>query len=109
MIYHFNCILMLFLSMFLMSCESYGPGELISPNYDHLIGKIFSQSFFKGRQAFSIIEESEAIQVFQDRSRANGCLLTFGVSRADDVIRFWRIDSGPDTCKVLTRTSHLNQ
>jgi hypothetical protein len=83
--------------------------EWVDVNFDHLIGKSFSESIYKGCQSLTKTEDSDGIEVFQDSRRAGGYILIFGVNKADDSIKYWRVLSGPGTCKVTTRTSHINQ
>ena len=69
------------------------------PNYDRLIGKKFSESVFMGRRIFKVIRDTAVLEELENR-RSDGCILVFGVRKKDDVIEFWRIDSGVNTCKV---------
>lgn len=92
----------------LADCGSAQSDEWIDPNYDHLIGKSFSESIYKGRQALTKTEDSDGVEVFQDSRRDDGCVLIFGVRKADDSIKYWRVLSGPGTCRVTKRTTHIN-
>jgi hypothetical protein len=91
-----------------VACSFAPSEEWVDANYDHLIGKSFSQSIYKGRQVYRKLRETESIEELESR-REDGCVLVFGVRRADDVIEYWRVDSGPNTCKFTTRTRHINQ
>lgn len=88
---------------------SFAPSEeWVDANYDYLIGKSFSQSIYKGRQVYKKLRETESVEELESR-REDGCVLVFGVRKVDDVIDYWRVDSGPNTCKFTKRTRHLNQ
>ncbi|MBI5753072.1 MAG: hypothetical protein HZA59_13160 [Hydrogenophilales bacterium] len=76
------------------------------PNYDDLIGKKFSQSILKGRQVYAVVRETSTLEEFENR-RSDGCILVFGVRKSDDVIEYWRVDSGTGTC--FTRERALNR
>ena len=69
------------------------------PNYNNLIGKNFSESIFKGRQVYKVVRETDSLEELENR-RSDGCILVFGVRKKDDIIVFWRVDSGSGTCKV---------
>ena len=93
------------------ACVSGRAEEWVEPNYDHMMGKNFSSDYLKGRlqdRARLKIRETELHEEFVIR-RSDGCFLIFGVRKIDDVIEYWRVDSGPNTCMVTTRTGHLNQ
>jgi hypothetical protein len=92
----FFCFFIVSLSV---ACAMGEPDVMEAPNYDSLIGKNFSNSIFKGRQVYKKIRETAAIEELENR-RLDGCILVFGVRKTDDVIEYWRIDSGPNTCKV---------
>jgi hypothetical protein len=95
------------IAMILMLACSNGRYDVIHPpNYDNLIGTKFSESVYKGRQVYRRIGESEKVEELQNR-RSDGCLLTFGVRKVDDIIEYWRVDSGPGTC--LVRKTPLNR
>ena len=72
---------------------------MAAPDYDNLIGKSFSASIFKGRQVYKVIRETDTLEELENR-RSDGCILVFGVRKMDDVIQYWRVDSGVGTCKV---------
>lgn len=76
------------------------------PNYDDLIGRKFSESIFKGRQVYAVVRETSALEELENR-RSDGCILVFGVRKSDDVIEYWRVDSGAGTC--FTRERVLNR
>jgi len=76
------------------------------PNYDDLIGKKFSKSIFKGRQIYAVVRETGALEELENR-RSDGCILVFGVRKSDDVIEYWRVDSGAGSC--FTRGRALNR
>jgi hypothetical protein len=76
------------------------------PNYDHLINKSFTQSIFKGRQVFKKVREIEQIEELENR-RKDGCILVFGVHKENDMIKYWRVDSGPGTCFVPRKPSNV--
>ena len=81
---------------------------LEEPNYDNLVGKKFSESVFRGRQVFKIIRVDEVMEELEKR-RSDGCILVFGVRKKDDVIAFWRVDSGAGTCKVAKSPRNWNR
>lgn len=77
---------------------------MVPSNYDHLIGKSFSASIFKGRQVFKVVRETKIVEELENR-RSDGCVIVFGVRKKDDIIEYWRIDSPPGTCQV-TKNPH---
>lgn len=77
-----------------------------APNYDSLVGKKFSESIYKGRQVYKVIHQTDTLEVFENR-RSDGCILVFGVRKEDDVIEYWRVDSGEGTCWVTDRPLNL--
>lgn len=81
------------------SCTAANRNVLESPNYDHLIGKKFSESIYKGRQVYKVIRETDSLEELENR-RSDGCILVFGVRKKDDIVAYWRVDSGVGTCKV---------
>lgn len=89
-----------------VACASAQYEVLETPNHDHLIGKSFSKSIFKGRQVYTKIRETETQEELESR-RSDGCALIFGVRKVDDVIVYWRVEPGVDTCKV--RQKPLNR
>jgi hypothetical protein len=93
--------IVLITSLFI-GCAIGEPDPMEAPNYDNLIGKNFSDSIFKGRHRYKKIRETTTIEELENR-RLDGCILVFGVRKVDDVIEYWRIDSGSDTCKVHKR------
>ena len=93
-----------FMAMVLMcaliaSCARANHSVMELPNYDYLIGKSFSESIFKGRQVYKVVRETDSLEELESR-RSDGCILVFGVRKKDDIILFWRVDSGSGTCKV---------
>lgn len=94
------------LYLILASCSSAQYDVTQPPNYDNLIGKKFSESIFKGRQVYKRVRETDALEELENR-RSDGCILVFGVRKIDDVIEYWRVDSGPGTC--LMRAKALNR
>lgn len=88
------------LCLILTSCSSAQYDVTQPPNYDNLVGKNFSDSIFKGRQVYKKIRETDALEELENR-RSDGCILVFGVRKKDDIIEYWRVDSGLGTC--LTR------
>ena len=81
----------------LISCSNDQYKLIQPPDYDHLIGKSFSESIFKGRQVYRKIRETDTVEELENR-RSDGCILVFGVRKSNDVIEYWRVDSGPGTC-----------
>lgn len=88
-----------FLSLMVTSCSFSDYDVIHLPNYDALIGKKFSSSVFKGRQTFKVVRETDIVDELEER-RSDGCILVFGVRKSDDVIEYWRVDSGAGTCLV---------
>jgi hypothetical protein len=76
------------------------------PNYDHLIGKRFSDVIYKGPKVYRVVRESDTVREFENR-RSDGCIFVFGVRKKDEAIEYWRVDSGPGTC--LERKKPLNR
>lgn len=76
------------------------------PNYDHLIGRNFSESIYKGREIYKLVRITDSVEELENR-RSDGCILVFGVRKTNDVIEYWRVDSGPGTC--FTRKKALNR
>lgn len=91
--------------LILTSCSSAQYDVTQPPDYDNLIGKKFSEAVFKGRQVYKKIGETDVLEELENR-RSDGCILVFGVRKMDDVIEYWRVDSGPGTC--LTSRKSLN-
>lgn len=91
---------------FLVGCATgqYDVTEI--PNADHLVGKHFSSSIFKGRQVYTRISETETLEELENR-RSDGCALIFGVQKSDDVILYWRVEPSPERCRV--RRKPLNR
>lgn len=83
----------------LPSCASARQDVMVPPDYDSLIGKSFSASIYKGRQVYKVIRETDTLEELENR-RSDGCILVFGVRKNDDVIQYWRVDSGVGTCAV---------
>jgi hypothetical protein len=81
----------------LISCSSDQYKLTQPPNYDYLIGKSFSESIFMGGKVYKKIRETDTIEELEER-RSDGCILVFGVRKSNDVIEYWRVDSGPGTC-----------
>lgn len=92
--------------MILASCASAEYDVTQPPDYDNLVGKDFSESIFKGRLVYKKIRETSTLEELENR-RSDGCILVFGVRKIDDVIEYWRVDSGPGTC--FTRSKALNR
>ena len=94
------------LGVFLSACanDPYSLSE--PPNYDGLVGKHFSESIFRGREVYRAVREIGAVEELESR-RSDGCILVFGVRKADDIIEYWRVDSGAGTC--LVRKQPLNR
>lgn len=91
---------------FLASCTS-AQYELVVPaQYDYLIGKRFTTSIYMGRRVYKKVRETESVEELESR-RSDGCILVFGVRKSDDIIEYWRVDSGPGTC--LTSRKALNR
>ena len=71
-----------------------------TPNYDHLIGKRFSEAIPPpGNTGFKRVSESAEVEEVADR-RPDGCTTTFGVRKADGTIAYWRVAPSPEQCKV---------
>lgn len=47
-----------------------------------------------------IVKDKDGVQEYQPLGRDDGCILIFGVRKEDDVILYWRVDSGVGTCLV---------
>jgi hypothetical protein len=76
------------------------------PQYDYLIGQPFSQTVFgrprSSTRFFRGLSTTEGVLEFEDR-RSDGCVLVFGVRKSDDLIQYWRVDSGAGTCLVRNK------
>jgi hypothetical protein len=94
------------LCLILSSCANAQYELNTPPNYDGLIGKKFSESIFKGRQVYAVVRQTSTLEELENR-RSDGCILVFGVRKSDDVIEYWRVDSGAGTC--FTRERALNR
>lgn len=101
-----NRLLLCCVAAFLSACanDPYSVSE--PPNYDGLVGKRFSESVFRGREVYRPVRETVAVEELESR-RSDGCILVFGVRKADDIIEYWRVDSGAGTC--LNRKQPLNR
>lgn len=96
-----GCIFLL-----LGSCSSADYDVIHPPNYDNIIGTKFSDSVYKGRMVYKVIKATNTIEELENR-RSDGCILVFGVRKSDDIIEYWRVDSGAGTC--LVRKKPLNR
>ena len=85
--------------LLIVSCAGEQNLRLHPPDYDHLIGRRFSDVIYKGRQVYRVVRESDSIEELENRT-TYGCVLVLGVRKADDLIAYWRVDSAPDRCKV---------
>lgn len=83
--------------MLLTACANGKHGLDVPPDYDHLIGKQFSVSVYMGRKVYKNVRDVGPIEELENR-RSDGCILVFGVRKANDIIEYWRVDSGPGTC-----------
>ena len=90
----------------LVSCSMAQYEMMAAPDYDHLVGKSFSESIYLGRQDYKVIRKTPTLEELEKR-RSDGCILVFGVRKKDDVIEYWRIDSGVGSCP--TRKAPLNR
>ena len=90
----------------LVSCSMAQYEMMAAPNYDHLVGKSFFESIYLGRQDYKVIRKTPVLEELEKR-RSDGCILVFGVRKKDDVIEYWRIDSGVGSCP--TRKAPLNR
>lgn len=81
----------------LISCAS--DSQTVPPNYDYIIGKNFSESIPKARYVYQKVRETDVVEEYEWRRNEDGCILVFGVGKRDDIIEYWRVDSGLDTCK----------
>lgn len=93
------------------ACSSAPSEEWVNPNFDDFVGRTYSDAVLKGQpvdRSRLRVRETDLHEELATR-RSDGCVLVFGVRRVDDVIDYWRVDSGPNTCKVSTRTRHTNQ
>lgn len=88
------------------SCASPKYKVAQAPNYDHLIGRKFSDAIFRGRLVYKVVREKGDVEELENR-RSDGCVLVIGVRKRDDIIEFVRIDSGIDTCKVRKEPHNL--
>lgn len=89
-----------------VSCAVGNRNVLEPTNDDDLIGKKFSGSIFKGRQVYKVIRETDWLEELENR-RSDGCIMVYGVRKKDDVIEYWRVDSGVGTCKVTRNGTSL--
>jgi hypothetical protein len=85
-----------------VACANSDDYVMREPNYDHLVGKEFGQSIYMGRKVYKVISSTAMLEELENR-RGDGCILVFGVRKQDDVILFWRIDSGAGTCRVRNK------
>ena len=104
----FGIRLLIFLPpvFFLVACSYDDYKVKHEPNYDYLIGQIFSDSIYKGRDVYKKIRETGTHEELESRL-ADDCILVFGVRKKDEVIEYWRVDSEPGTCRV--RKKPLNR
>jgi hypothetical protein len=94
------------LMLLLGACATDDYAVIHPPNYDALIGKRFADAIYKGPLVYSIVRETPTIQEWENR-RSDGCVLVFGVRKADQVIEYWRVDSGPGTCLVSKKALNV--
>lgn len=93
---HYLIIVMTVLAMQSCSHTDYALTEI--PNFNHLIGKNFSESIYKGRQVYKKIQETPTTEELETQ-RSDGCKFIFGVSKIDDVILYWRVLPHVESCK----------
>lgn len=106
-----HLLVSMFIGLPTSACVNGRSEEWVDANHDYMMGKTFSVDYLKGRLADRPklkIRETELHEEFKVRF-SDGCLLIYGVLKSNDVIEYWRVDSGPGTCKVTTRRMHLNQ
>ena len=89
-----------------VSCAIGNRNVMEPTNDDHLIGKKFSESIYKGRQVYKVIRETDSLEELENR-RSDGCIMVYGVRKKDDIIEYWRVDSGIGTCKVTRNGTSL--
>lgn len=95
---------LLILIFLLASCADRRDYAVIHPpQYDHLIGKEFSKSIYMGWRTSRIVKDQNGVREYQPLGRDDGCILIFGVRNEDDVILYWRVDSGSGTCLVRNK------
>lgn len=94
------------LALLLSACGSDPYGLAEPPNYDSLVGKSFSQSIFKGRQVYHVVRQTDSTEELENR-RSDGCILVFGVRKSDDIIEYWRVDSGAGTCFTTKKPRNM--
>lgn len=100
-----SLIVVILLGVTLASCSNSDYEVNRAPNYDHLIGKKFSESInVSGRIATRTVV-NDRVDEFE-LHRPDGCFMVFGVRKADDVIEYWRVGSGAGTC--LERRRAIN-
>jgi hypothetical protein len=77
---------------------SFGGYELDQPpDYDYMVGRKFSEAIYLGRRGWTVIPKTDALEELENR-RSDGCILVFGVRKKDDIIMYWRVDSGIGSC-----------
>ena len=59
-----------------------------------------------GRKVTKMIRETGLVEELEYR-RKDGCILVFGVRKADDIIEYWRVDSGPGTCYTPRKPTNI--
>jgi hypothetical protein len=58
------------------------------------------------RQVYKVVRETNAVEELESR-RSDGCILIFGVRKSDDIIEYWRVDSGAGTCFYSKKALNL--
>jgi hypothetical protein len=92
-----------FLCIVSLSCAN----DLIPPNYDYLVGKKFTDSIPLAKHEFKKIRETASLEEYEFRRKEDGCILVFGVRIRDDIIDYWRVDSGSGTCYTKRRRPNM--
>jgi hypothetical protein len=87
---------LLFLALGCVNTDDYA--KIHKPQYDHIVGKKFKESIYEAKNSFERVREVDGIVELMKTGRTDGCVLIFGVRKTDDVIQYWRVDSGAGTC-----------
>ena len=91
----------------LTSCSNdvYRPN--VTPNYDDLVGKKFSEEISRvGQLGFKQVSETNEIREVADK-RSDGCTTVFGVRKSDGIIAYWRVTPSPEECKVRSKALNV--
>lgn len=94
-------------SLLLGGCASeyYWPTEV--PNYDHLVGKKFTDVISQvAQRGFKKTMDAPDHEEVEDK-RSDGCSTVFGIRKPDGIITYWLVLPSPSVCKVARKAFNV--